>query len=169
MVRDLINIPSSKKKSLPKLAVAKTHRTIWLGFRPPNKYPTNRGQQSSLLTSSEVLMWCPMVERRWDPIRYTSWTAKCCRGRGFCSLLEVGSSSNFFDFGFLGLFGDLFFWPWKVWEPGKISPMFSNKKWKMRWWEWLLGRESSGTSENSQQWMVFTCWDANFSHSRDAK
>ena len=74
-------------------------------------------------------MWCPMVERRWDPIRYTSWTAKwevmegsltkmkqqkSWETRQVFSQLKIGHQRTFTT---LVLFWDLFFWPWKVWDP----------------------------------------------------
>lgn len=94
-------------------------------------------------------MWCPMVERRWDPIRYTSFRSHRHSGGGmgfpkstkmqnttswetqqFFFYKKVGHQTTFFAFVFSGLFWISFFFALKSlrpWEPGKISPMFSSK------------------------------------------
>ena len=139
----------SQQKNLPNSHQLK-HIALknWARISPKtNTQPTAVNFRHRKITS-EVLMWCPMVERRWDPIRYTSFRSHrhSGGGMGFRKSLKCKkhkhlgkpnrflfyTSNNFSDFGFSGL------------------SIFSSKNLQMRWsWEWLSGKESSGNSETT--------------------
>ena len=69
---------------------------------------------------------------------------------------KSGSSNNFFRLWFFGTFLDLFFFALKslrAWEPGKISPLFSRKKWQMR----CIWNLVSNWSIFSGSWWIKKC------------
>ena len=166
----------SPKKSLPNFHQLK-HIALkkWPSISPKTTNPTNRGFPSH--HCSHLRCWCGVQWSKEGGIPFATLPfdrTGSGGGMGFPKSTKMqntnilgnptgvflntksGSSNNFFRLWFFGTFLDIFFFALKslrAWEPGKISPLFSRKKWQMR----CIWNLVSNWSIFSGSWWIKKC------------